>query len=363
MAHQLQEILTTIKPQLVFYDFAYWLPDITKSLGIKSVCYHVVSATSLAFALVPARHVPDHRPIYEEEAREPPPGFPSSSILLRCHEILSMSILSRPFGNGAIKFYERLTRGMQNCDALAVRSCRELEGKFCDYIGTQYGKSLLFTGLALPEPTNTPALEDRWAKWLEKFEIGSVVFCAFGSQYFIEKDQFQELVLGFELTGLPFFVALKPPIGCKTIEEALPHGFEERVKERGVVHGGWIQQTLILSHPSIGCFVSHCGFGSMMEGLMSDNQIVLVPDLVDQILNTKLLVEELKVAVEVNRELENRWFSKESLSKAIDSVMDKESEVGMMVKANHAKVKEVIEKPGLMDGYIDKFVEDLRQLV
>ncbi|PQM35992.1 UDP-glycosyltransferase 79B6-like [Prunus yedoensis var. nudiflora] len=89
--------------------------------------------------------------------------------------------------------------------------------------------------------TRREQLEERWAKWFPGFEPRSVVFCAFGSQCALEKDQFQELVLGFELTGLPFFLALKSPVGCATIEEALPHGFEERVNKRGVVFGGWVQ--------------------------------------------------------------------------------------------------------------------------
>ena len=58
----------------------------------------------------------------------------------------------------------------------------------------------------------------------------------------------QELLLGLELTGLPFLAALKPPSGAATIEEALPDGFKERVGGRGVVHGGWVAQPAILSH-------------------------------------------------------------------------------------------------------------------
>lgn len=55
-----------------------------------------------------------------------------------------------------------------------------------------------------------------------------------------------------------------------------------------------VQQPLTLSHPSVGYYkiVSHCGFGSMWEGLMSEKQIVL----------PGLLVEQLGVAVEVKRE-------------------------------------------------------------
>ena len=109
----------------------------------------------------------------------------------------------------------------------------------CDYIGSQYGKPVFLTRPVLPEPPKSP-LKDRWNKWLSGFEKGSVIFCEFGSQIILEKKQFQELVQGLELTGLPFLVALKPPTGASTVEEALPEGFEERVKGRGVVYARWV---------------------------------------------------------------------------------------------------------------------------
>ncbi|KAG5035716.1 hypothetical protein JHK87_010626 [Glycine soja] len=56
---------------------------------------------------------------------------------------------------------------------------------------------------------------------------------------------------------MSFLAALKPPIGAEAIESALPEGFNERTNGRGVVHGDWVQQLLILSHPSVGCFVTH----------------------------------------------------------------------------------------------------------
>ncbi|XP_015899104.2 UDP-glycosyltransferase 79B6 [Ziziphus jujuba] len=363
---QVEEHLSKTKPHFVFHDLVHWIPDITKQLGLISVCFHVISAASLTMPLVLQRIVPEITTLTQEDLSKLPNDFPASFInKLRGYDryefVHSLLHISRSPGVGIASFYDRIFISMKNCDVLSIRTCRELEDGFCDFIGNHYGKPLLLTGSVLPELVITP-LEDRWANWLGGFEVDTVVFCAFGSQLVLEKDQFQELVLGFELTGLPFFIALKPPIGCQTIEEALPEGFEERVRGRGVVHGGWVQQPQILSHPSVGCFVNHCGFGSMWESLMSDKQVVLVPHLGDQVINTNLLVEELKVAVKVERE-DKGWFTKESLSKAIKSVMNRDSEVGILVKKNHVRLKEVLGKPGFTSGYIDKFVLGLHEIV
>ena len=168
--------------------------------------------------------------------------------------------------------------------------------------------------------------------------------------------------MGFELCGQPFLVALSTPNGCATIEEAFPEGFEESVKGRGWVYGGWVPQTSILEHPSIGFSVTHCGYGSMWESLFSDCQIVCVPYLGDQILCARLMVEELKVAVEVERE-DNGWISKESLSKAIISVMDEDSEIAGLVKYNHAKLKEELTSEGMQERYLDTFIQNLQGLL
>ncbi|CAL9243476.1 unnamed protein product [Arabidopsis halleri] len=344
---QVEAAVRALNPDLIFFDFAYWVPEMAKEHRVKSVLYFVVSANSIAHELVPGG-----------ELGVPPPGYPSSKVLYRGHDahaLLTFSI-----------FYERLhyriTTGLKNCDFISIRTCKEVEGKFCDYIESQYQRKVLLTGPMLPEPDNSRPLEDRWDHWLNQFEHGSVIYCALGSQITLEKDQFQELCLGMELTGLPFLVAVTPPKGAKTIQEALPEGFEERVKNHGVVWGEWVQQPLILAHPSVGCFVNHCGFGSMWESLVSDCQIVLLPYLCDQVLNTRLMSEELEVSVEVQRE-ETGWFSKESLSVAITSVMDKDGELGNLVRKNRTKLKEALVSPGLLTGYTDKFVETLQDLV
>ncbi|KAJ4881925.1 UDP-glycosyltransferase 79B5 [Raphanus sativus] len=334
---QIEAMVRALKPDLIFFDFVPWVPEMAKEFGVKSVSYQIVSAACVAIALSPQ-------------------GNPSSKVALRGHEANLYSL----FTNTCQRLLVRITTGIRNCDVVSIRTCAEIEGKYCSFIERECQKKVLLTGPVFPEPQekSVKPLEDRWNHWLNGFEPGSVVFCALGSQTILEKHQFQELCLGMELTGLPFLVAVKPPRGSSTIQEALPEGFEERVKGRGIVWGGWVEQPLILAHQSVGCFVNHCGSGSMWESLVSDCQIVFIPQLGDQVLTTKLLSEELEVSVKVHRE-DSGWFSKESLRDAVKSVMDKDSEIGNIVKRNRMKLKETLTSPGLLSGYADKFVDAL----
>ncbi|KAL8042476.1 hypothetical protein ABFX02_09G053600 [Erythranthe guttata] len=359
MSEQVEALLRSLNPDIVFYDFAHWIPRLAAVIGFKTVCYNTVSASCMSYTVVPARRIPKDRMMTAEELAEPPEGYPSSTVVLRGQEGLMMSFICEDYGD--VKFDVRMSTALWGCDAIGVRTCSEMEGPMCEYVSRQYGKPVILTGPVLPRVQEEVPLEEKWDTWLSKFDEKSVVYCAFGSQTILQKKQFQEMLLGFEMTGLPFIVAMSKPHGADTIEEALPEGFTERVGGRGVVHGGWVQQTQILNHPSVGCFVTHCGFGSMCESLMSDAQIVAVPQFGDQVLNARLMAAELKVAVEVERG-EMGWFSKEDLSNAVKSVMDVGSDVGEIVRENHAKWKETFVAPKFMDDYIDRFIKQLYHL-
>ncbi|XVF18748.1 hypothetical protein REPUB_Repub11eG0049900 [Reevesia pubescens] len=315
---QVEAILKVNKPDMIFYDFGYWIPALARQIGIKPIYYGVVSSMSHG---------------------------------------LSTKKVAKEMG-----VEDRIRTCVKESDAIAFRTCREIEGPFCDYVAQRYGKSVLLSGPCLPE-IQTKQLEEKWINWLSKFEPSSIVFCSLGSQNTLGKEEFQELLLGFELSGLPFLVALKPPQGCLTIEEALPEGFQDRVQGRGLVHGGWVPQEQLLSHPSIGCFVNHCGYGTMWEFLLiSDCQIVLIPEIGDQIANTRLMVEELKVAVEVEKG-KNRKISRESLCKAIKLVMETDNEMSVLLKRNRSQLKQILSNRDLQEEYINNFIRNLQDLI
>ncbi|XP_061343585.1 cyanidin 3-O-galactoside 2''-O-xylosyltransferase FGGT1-like [Gastrolobium bilobum] len=352
-------LLIELKPQIVFFDFTHWLPNLTHRLGIKSFQYNIVSPATVSYVRSPSR-MHQSGNMNEIDLMQPPAGYPFSSIKLHAHEAKFLAKRNYEFGSGVL-FYDRLNTGLVLSDAVGFKGCREIEGPFVDYLEDQFGKLVLLSGPVIPEPPST-VLEEKWASWLGGFRDGSVIYCALGSEWILPQDQYQELLLGLELTGLPFLAVLKPPIGFDTIEAAMPEGFKERVQ--GIVHSGWIQQQLILDHSSLGCFITHCGAGSLTEALINKCQIVLLPHLDgDHIVNARMMGRNLKVGVEVEKGEEDGLFTKESVCKAVKIVMDDENELGREVRANHTKVRNLLLSQDLECVCVDSFCQKLQDLI
>ncbi|KAL6290336.1 hypothetical protein ACE6H2_007846 [Prunus campanulata] len=95
--------------------------------------------------------------------------------------------------------------------------------------------------------------------------------------------------------------------------DALPPGFVERTSEKGLVCLGWVAQMEILGHPSVGGSLFHSGWGSVIETLQFGHVLVVLPFIIDQPLNARLLVEK-DLAVEVKR-TEDESFCKDDIAK------------------------------------------------
>ncbi|KAL1346031.1 hypothetical protein HN51_019696 [Arachis hypogaea] len=362
--NDIELLLQELNPQIVFFDFQHWLPNITRKLGIKSMQYWIVYPFAMAyFDKGPRQRQSQGNDLTESDLMKPPPGFPDSSVKLHAHELRFVaSTMKWEFGSG-VPIYDRFRIGRELADAIGFKGCREIDGRYTDFFENFYKKPCLLSGPLLPEPSNI-ALEEKWKSWLDRFKPGSVVYCAFGSENPLQQDQFQELLLGLELTGFPFLAASKPPVGLDSIEEALPEGFKERVEERGVVYGGWVQQQLVLEHPSVGCFITHCGSASITEALVNTCQIVLLPRLgADHVMNARMMSMELKVGIEVEKGEEDGLFTKESVFKAVKIVMDDESEVGREVRENHSKLKNFLLSKDFETSCLDSFCRKLQDLL
>lgn len=62
---------------------------------------------------------------------------------------------------------------------------------------------------------------------------------------------------------------------------------------------GWAPQAVILFHPSVGGFVTHCGWNSVLEGVTAGLPAICWPHFADQFMNKKLVVDILGIGVDV----------------------------------------------------------------
>ncbi|MFS7956789.1 putative flavanone 7-O-beta-glucosyltransferase [Helianthus anomalus] len=184
---------------------------------------------------------------------------------------------------------------------LVINSFFELERAYVECLNSKLGAKTWSVGPLCLGPGQEKVesfLDERppWMVWLDnKLKLGiPVLYVAFGSQAEISVEQSEEIKLGLERSGVCFLWVVRR-------ENSLwvDDGFEERVKEKGIVVREWVNQREILEHESVKGFVCHCGWNSVLEGICAAVPILAWPLMWEQPLTAKFVVEELKIGVRV----------------------------------------------------------------
>ncbi|CAD6258324.1 unnamed protein product [Miscanthus lutarioriparius] len=329
---QVAALLAELRPDAVLLDFVTpWASHDAAALGIKSFHFSVFSAV----ACIPRR------------PRTPPRRGRSGGA-----SAADFTYIFSTFG-GQPCVHERLVAGIRACDGIVYKTCAEMEGAYVDYLAAQFRKPVLLAGPLVSDPPQGE-LDERWATWLSAFPDGAVVFASFGSETFLPPAATTELLLGLEATGRPFLAVLNSPDGEAVVP---PLEFAERVAGRGVLCSGWVQQQHILRHRSVGCYVTHVGFSSVVEGLVAGCRLVLLPMKGDQYLNAALFARELRVGVEVPRRDEDGWFGRQDVCDAVAAAVADGGE------GDNRKWANFLTDDAVQGRFADEFVRQLREFV
>ncbi|KAL6631261.1 hypothetical protein ACP70R_028111 [Stipagrostis hirtigluma subsp. patula] len=160
--------------------------------------------------------------------------------------------------------------------AFVCNTCHPLEGRYLD-----------------AQPLVDLAGKRVWAvtAWLDAFPDSSVAYVSFGSMMVPPPPHAAALAAALERSGTPFVWA-----GATA---TLPDGFEDRAAAAGtgLVLRGWAPQVAVLRHRATGCFVTHCGWNSVLEAAAAGVPMLAWPMAADQFFNARLVVEEARVAV------------------------------------------------------------------
>jgi len=356
----LSHFLETSAPDWIIHDFApHWLPPIATKLGISPAFFSIIKASSLCF-LGPSKSSTRTEP---EHFTVPPKWVPfPTKIAFRFFEAKKIFDHLEVNDSGVSDAF-RLEMVLSGTEALAVKTNMEVEGEWLKLLGELYNKPVIPVGLLPPsaQENGDSNKDSRWdviVEWLDKQEKGSVVYIALGSETQPSQQDFTELALGLEQSGLPFFWALRKlsgSVGGDSVE--LPEGFVERTGGRGIVWTDWAPQLRILAHGSVGGFLTHCGWSSVTEALQFGRALIMLPFLTDTGLIARFL-EEREAGVEVPRNEQDGSFTRDSVAKTLRLVI-KDVE-GRIYRDNAKEMANIFGDMDLQSRYTDKFVEFLQ---
>ncbi|CAL9069805.1 unnamed protein product, partial [Musa banksii] len=238
----------------------------------------------------------------------------------------------QPFGGPGSVGGPRRRRGIAGADgavALLVNTCDELERPFLDYVAKKAGKPTWGVGPLLPDqfwaaagPVRDGEVrsghefgvdEKELVEWLDAKPPRSVIYVSFGSLVSPADDELSQLAAALDESNRPFLWVMQTKSRKRT-----------EGRGRGMVIRGWAPQLLILGHPSVGGFVSHCGWNSTVEALVCGVPMLTWPVRGDQHHNAKLVVRRLGTGCAI-RNSENcssaAALTKEDVVAGIERVM------------------------------------------
>ncbi|XP_041991966.1 UDP-glucosyltransferase 29-like [Salvia splendens] len=337
-------LLTTLKPDLVLYDFLMpWAPEeAAAALNIPAVLFFPTGAASTSLLV--------HHWLGDASS------YPFPAIYFRENEHEIFNRLVNSAGSDTddhIRVQDCLRR---SSEIVLIKTFREMEGKYIDLLSELTQKKFVPVG-PLVQEVGENVDEDMIVEWLDRRDQQSTVFASFGSEYFLSESEMEEIAHGLEMSGVGFVWVVRFPAGeSKTVGEKLPEGFVERVRGRGMVVEGWVPQRRILSRESVGGFMSHCGWSSVMEGAYWGVPIIAVPMHLDQPLNARV-VEEVGIGEEVVRSRAGR-LERGEVARVVRKVVVEKSGEGVRQRAEEMSKKMRERGEAEVDG-VEEEVEGL----
>ncbi|BAH90931.1 Os01g0175700 [Oryza sativa Japonica Group] len=270
MAARLERLVRALprRPDCLVADYCNpWTAPVCDRLGIARVVMHCPSAYFLLATHNLSKHgVYGRLALAAGDGELEPfevPDFPVRAVVYT-------ATFRRFFQWPGLEEEERdAVEAERTADGFVINTFRDIEGAFVDGYAAALGRRA-------------------WA-------IGPT----FGSISHLAAKQVIELARGVEASGRPFVWTIKEAkAAAAAVREWLDgEGYEERVKDRGVLVRGWAPQVSILSHPATGGFLTHCGWNAALEAIARGVPALTWPTILDQFSSERLLVDVLGVGV------------------------------------------------------------------
>lgn len=197
--------------------------------------------------------------------------------------------------------------------------------------------------------------ENNHLEWLNSQPKGSVLYISLGSFLSVSSAQMDEIATGLCLSDVRFL----------WVARAEASRLKESCGQKGLVVS-WCDQLKVLMHPSVGGFWTHCGWNSVLEAVFAGVSMLTFPLFLDQVPNSRQIVEDWKIGKWVNKEMKSsNLMKREEVAEFVKDFMNLESDEGKEMRKRGKELRDLcyraIESGGSSDRNLDVFLEDIKR--
>ncbi|KAF3787787.1 Scopoletin glucosyltransferase [Nymphaea thermarum] len=356
-----EKVMPQILPDCVISDILLsWTSEVAHNFNIPRICFSVTCNFSSVMRLCLNMHKPQDG---VSTAHEPflVPGLPDKVELTKSQLPDAFAFRECEEKEQMLLFWKEVANAEEETDGIIVNGFYELEPSYVDCYKNTTGKPVWSVGPLFlchekrgERGKKSSIREEECLDWLGPKKERSVLYISFGSISFLSRTQMEEIKMGLKNLGCFFIWVVKELDDLQFIDS-----LEEETRDTGLIIRGWAPQAVILSHPSIGAFLTHCGWNSTIEAISFG-----------QHLNEKLVVQILGIGVKVGchvislapgEEDAVEVVKREAVVEAVQRVMGPGGE-GESLRERASKVgdmarKAVEEQSGSSSLNVDYFVD------
>lgn len=260
-----------------------------------------------------------------------------------------MGNLEAPFA----RMLHKMGQMMSLATAVAINSFEELDPIVTNDLKSKL-KKLLNVGLfslSLRPPSSHLDDPNRCLPWLNEQKPFSVAYVSFGTTSTPPPNELMALAEALEAIKTPFLWSVRD-----NFKDNLPLGFLERTSS----YGKSVQsapQMKVLTHSSIGVFITHCGWNSVTESIAGGVPMICRPFFGDQGLNSRIIESVWGIGVTVR----DGAFTKRGTISALETILL--GQEGEKMRERIRKLKDLANKAVDIDGSSTKNFESLVSVV
>ena len=197
--------------------------------------------------------------------------------------------------------------------------------------------------------------------WLSAHPPGSVLYIAYGSLTNVSEAELGNLIQGVQGSGVPFLWAVRPDQGGAPLTALRAELNPETASPELLQHSRvipWAPQLEVLNHPSVGAFLSHCGWNSILESVTAGVPILArAGGFAEQRMNAHYVAEVWKVGVRIEE-----GAGEEEVARLVKEVMRQDADVRRRCEDLRSSAMAAAGGPsGSSSRNYGVFVEDMRR--